>query len=127
MEHQAEVGYVNGVSKLFIENLRELGAHKRPIHCTDKKRKTLYIKENNEWDKEDSQNTLMKGIRSVSRKTQQCISQEKEENLEEYEDIESDFSQKYLSIRRSLLPGFPQETTISKVIEQIGQNSGINE
>ena len=53
--------------------------------------------------------------------------QEKEENLEEYEDIESDFSQKYLSIRRSLLPGFPQETTINKVIEKISQNSGIIE
>ena len=43
LEHQADVGYVNGVSKLFIENLRDLGTHKRPIHCTDKKRKTLYI------------------------------------------------------------------------------------
>ena len=127
LENQAEIGYINGISKLFIENLQELGTHKRPIHCTDKKRKTLYIKENNEWDKEDSQNTLKKGIRSVSRKTQDCLSQEKEENLEEYEDIESDFSQKYLSIRRSLLPGFPQETTINKVIEKISQNSGIIE
>ena len=127
LENQAEIGYINGISKLFIENLQELGTHKRPIHCTDKKRKTLYIKENNEWDKEDSQNTLKKGIRSVSRKTQDCLSQEKEENLEEYEDIESDFSQKYISIRRSLLPGFPQETTINKVIEKISQNSGIIE
>ena len=123
--NQAEIGYINGISKLFIDNLQELGTHKRPIHCTDKKRKTLYIKENNEWDKEDSQNTLKKGIRRVSRKTQDCLSQEKEENLEEYEDIESDFSQKYLSIRRSLLPDFPQETTINKVIEKISQNSGI--
>ena len=60
-------------------------------------------------------------------KTQDCLLQEKEENLEEYEDIESDFSQKYLSIKRSLLPGFPQETTINKVIEKISQNSGIIE
>ena len=127
LENQAEIGYINGISKLFIENLQELGTHKRPIHCTDKKRKTLYIKENGAWDKEDSQNTLKKGIRSVSRKTQDCLSQEKEENLEEYEDIESDFSQKYISIRRSLLPGFPQETTMNKVIEKISQNSGIIE
>ena len=127
LENQAEIGYINGISKLFIENLQELGTHKRPIHCTDKKRKTLYIKENDEWDKEGSQNTLKKGIRSISRKTQECLSQEKEENLEEYEDIESDFSQKYLSIKRSLLPEFPQDTTINKVIEKISQNSGIIE
>ena len=108
-----------------MRNLQELGTHKRPIHCTDKKRKTLYIKENNEWDKEGSQNTLKKGIREVSRKTQDCLFQEKEENQEEYNDIESDFSQKYISIRRSLLPEFPQDTTMNKVIDQISKNSGI--
>ena len=127
LEHQAEVGYVNGLSKLFIENLRDLGTHKRPIHCTDKKRKTLYIKENNEWDKEGSQNTLKKGIREVSRKGLECLMKEKEENQEEYKDNESDFSQKCLSIHRNILPRVPQDTTISKVIEQISQNSGINE
>jgi hypothetical protein len=127
LEHQAEVGYINGVSKLFIENLRDLGTHKRPIHCTDKKRKTLYIKENNEWDKEGSQNTLEKGIREVSRKGLECLTKEKEENQEEYKDIESNFSQKCLSIHRSILPSIPQDTTISKVIEKISQNSGINE
>jgi len=127
LEHQAEVGYVNGVSKLFIENLQELGTHKRPIHCTDKKRKTLYIKENNEWDKEGSQNTLKKGIREVSRKGFECLMKEKQENQEEYKDIESDFTQKCLSIHRNILPSVPQDTTISKVIEKISQNSGINE
>ena len=127
LEHQAQVGYVNGVSKLFIENLRDLGTHKRPIHCTDKKRKTLYIKENNEWDKEGSQDTLKKGIREISRKGFECLMKEKEENQEEYKDIESDFTQKCLSIHRNILPSVPQETTISKVIEKISQNSGINE
>jgi len=127
LEHQAEVGYINGVSKLFIENLRDLGTHKRPIHCTDKKRKTLYIKENDEWDKEGSKDKLKKGIREVSRKGFECLMKEKQENQEEYKDIESDFTQKCLSIHRNILPGVPQETTISKVIEKISQNSGINE
>ena len=127
LEYQADVGYINGVSKLFIENLQELGTHKRPIHCTDKKRKTIYIKENNEWDKEGSQNTLKKGIREVSRKGFECLMKEKQENQEEYKDIESDFTQKCLSIHRNILPSVPQESTISKVIEKISNNSGINE
>jgi len=77
LEHQAQIGFVNGISKLFIENLQELGTHKRPIHCTDKKRKTLYIKENDTWDKEGSQNTLKQGIQEVSRKGFECLSNEK--------------------------------------------------
>jgi hypothetical protein len=125
LEHQAQVGYINGVSKLFIENLRDLGTHKRPIHCTDKKRKTIYIKENNEWDKEGSQDTLKKGIREVSRKGFECLMKEKEENQEEYKDIESDFTQKCLSIHRNILPSVPQKTTISKVIEKITTETGI--
>ena len=127
LENQAEIGYINGVSKLFIENLRILGTHKRPIHCTDKKRKTLYIKENNEWDKEGSQNTLKKGIREVSRKNLECLIQEKERNIEEYNDIESEFSEKCLHIQRNILPGVPRDTSISKVIEKISQKSGIIE
>ena len=125
LEHQAEVGYINGVSKLFIENLRDLGTHKRPIHCTDKKRKTLYIKENDTWDKEGSQNTLKKGIQEVSRKNLECLIQEKERNIEEYNDIESEFSEKCLHIQRNILPGVPRETSITKVIENISQKSGI--
>ena len=125
LEHQAEVGYINGVSRLFIENLQELGTHKRPIHCTDKKRKTLYIKENDTWDKEGSQNTLKKGIQEVSRKNLECLIEEKEKNSEEYNDIESEFSEKCLHIQRNILPGVPRETSISKVIEKISQKSGI--
>ena len=112
---------------MFIENLRDLGTHKRPIHCTDKKRKTLYIKENNNWDKEGSQNTLKQGIQEVSRKGFECLSNEKKENTEEYQDIESDFSQKCLLIQRNLIPNAPRETAINKVIEKISCKSGITE
>jgi hypothetical protein len=63
LENQAENGYIKGISKLFIENLQSLGINKRPIHCTDTKRKTLYIKENGAWDKEGSQDTLKNGIK----------------------------------------------------------------
>ena len=125
LEHQAQVGYVNGVSKLFIENLRDLGTHKRPIHCTDKKRKTLYIKENNEWDKEGSQDTLKKGIREVSRKGFECLMKEKQENQEEYKDIDSEFTQKCLSIHRNILPSVPQDASINKVIDNISKTSEI--
>ena len=127
LEQQSQIGFVNGISKLFIENLQELGTYKRPIHCTDKKRKTLYIKENNEWDKEGSQNTLRNGIQEVSRKGFECLSKEKKENQEEYEDIESDFSQKCLTIQRNLIPNAPRDTTINKVIENISKKSGVVE
>jgi hypothetical protein len=54
IERIGTVGYVDGISGIIIRSLQELGVEKRPIHCTDAKRQTLYIKEDNEWTKEDS-------------------------------------------------------------------------
>jgi len=127
IENQAECGYVKGISKLFIENLKELGTHKRPIHCTDKKRKTLYIKENDEWDKEGSQDILLKGIQEVTRSTMKTLINEKVIQAEEFADMESDFSKKCLVIQRNLIPTAPRETAFSKVMENITKNSGIIE
>jgi len=127
LENQAESGYIKGISKLFIENLQGLGTNKRPIHCTDKKRKTLYIKENDTWDKEGSQDTLKKGIQEITRSTMMTLIKEKENQAEEYADMESDFSKKCLVIQRNLIPTAPRETAFDKVMENITKNSGIIE
>jgi hypothetical protein len=127
IENQAESGYVKGISKLFIENLQELGTYKRPIHCTDKKRKTLYIKENDEWDKEGSQDTLKNGIQEITRSTMRTLIKEKVNRAEEFADMESDFSKQCLVIQRNLIPTAPRESAFSKVIENITKNSGILE
>jgi hypothetical protein len=50
------VGYVEGMSNILIKNLNVLDVTKRPIHCTDKKRETMYIKDNNVWEKDDEEN-----------------------------------------------------------------------
>jgi hypothetical protein len=125
LENQAENGYIKGISKLFIESLQSLGINKRPIHCTDKKRKTLYIKENDAWDKEGSQDTLKKGIQEVSRRTFEELIKSQEDNAEAYKDADSEFSEKCISIQRNLVPAYPRETTINKVIEHITQKTGI--
>ena len=54
IERIGNIGYVDGLAGIIIKSLQELGVEKRPIHCTDAKRQTLYIKENNEWTKEDA-------------------------------------------------------------------------
>jgi len=125
LENQAENGYIKGITKLFIENLNRLGTNNRPIHCTDKKRRTLYIKENNEWDKEGSQDILKKGIQEVTRRTFEQLIKEQKIHSEEYNDADSEFSMKCISIQRNLTPNHPRETTISKVIDNITQNTGI--
>ena len=56
------VGYVEGISKIFIRNLQELDVFKRPIHCSDLKRETLYVKDNDAWEKENGENNKIKRV-----------------------------------------------------------------
>ena len=55
-------GFVNGVSDILIKQLRDIEVSKRPIHCTDSKRDTIYLKENAVWNKDDKDKTKLKQI-----------------------------------------------------------------
>ena len=68
LEDIGKLGYVDGISKLFIENLSGMEVTKRPIHCTDLKRKSLYIKNNDEWTKDNNNTEMRKAISKVANK-----------------------------------------------------------
>ena len=55
-------GFVTGVSDILIKQLRDMEVNKRPIHCTDSKRDTIYLKENASWNKDDKDKTRLKQI-----------------------------------------------------------------
>ena len=55
-----DAGFVNGVSDIFIKQLRDLDLTKRPIHCTDSKRETIYLKHDAAWNKDDKDKTILK-------------------------------------------------------------------
>ena len=66
MDYTKRHGLAHGLSKTIIENLNRLSIYERPLHCTDVKRETLYIKDNDQWTKEDSREQVMKAIRSAT-------------------------------------------------------------
>ena len=55
LKHLGKIGYVEGISDLFMKNLEELDITKRPLHCSDMKRETVYIRDKNLWTKENDQ------------------------------------------------------------------------
>jgi hypothetical protein len=55
-----ELGYVEGISKIIVKNLNNLDETIRPVHCTDKKRETMYVKDQGHWEKEDDNKTKLK-------------------------------------------------------------------
>jgi hypothetical protein len=74
-----ELGYVEGISKIIVKNLNNLDETIRPVHCTDKKRETMYVKDQGEWSKEDDNKTrLKKAINKVADKNIRLLPQFRE-------------------------------------------------
>ena len=74
-------GFIEGVSNVIIKRLNELEVEERPIHCTDVKRKSLYLKDKDTWNKEDAEmNNMKKMIDTVRHKNMMKLPEWQEEN-----------------------------------------------
>ena len=62
-----EKGQTQGISNIIMENMNKLSLYERPLHCTDKKRETLYVK-NNEWEKDENKEYINKALKNVEKK-----------------------------------------------------------
>jgi len=60
-------GQINGISNIIMENMNKLSLYERPLHCTDKKRETLYVK-NDKWEKDDNKEHINKALKKVESK-----------------------------------------------------------
>ena len=81
LENVGKVGFVEGISSIIVKNLKALDVHKRPVHCADKKREVIYIKDENKWEKEDeNKNKMRKVIKKVAFKNQNLLKKFKEEH-----------------------------------------------
>jgi hypothetical protein len=79
LENVGKLGYVEGITNIITKNLKALDITQRPIHCTDKKREVLYIKDENKWEKEDDdKKKIRKAIKRVAFKNHRLIMKFKE-------------------------------------------------
>ena len=78
LERVGELGYVEGISNIIVKNLKDLDVTQRPVHCTDKKRETMYIKDENKWEKDEEQKKMHKMVRKVADKNARMLPKFKE-------------------------------------------------
>jgi hypothetical protein len=131
LERVGELGYVKGISQIVVNKLKDLDIHKRPIHCSDLKRETMYVKDQNIWEKENERkDKLSKMIKQVAHKNQKQIGTWQEENPE-YKDSESTQSEKYLKIVGESMNGLTNddesELYTNKIIKNIAKEVTIKE
>jgi hypothetical protein len=124
LEETARLGYANGITKIFINGLNKLDVCKRPLHCSDFKRNTIYIKDDNQWTKEtDEKINLTKAIKEVSNKNIKNIFEWQKMNPE-YSDYNSKQNDRYNKIICEAMSGSSKEEQINnyeKIIKNISK------
>ena len=81
VEDVGALGYAEGIGRIFVRALNELDVYQRPIHCSDLKRETLYVKDENGWEKEEETTPkVKKSIRHLAHQNVKAISEWKEKN-----------------------------------------------
>jgi hypothetical protein len=73
LERVGELGYVEGISNIIVKNLKELDITQRPVHCTDKKRETMYVKDENTWEKDEEKKKMHKLVKKVADKNMRLL------------------------------------------------------
>jgi hypothetical protein len=125
LENNAQLGFVGGISKIFLDNLRQLSINERPIHCTDLKRETMYIKDDDKWTKETGPGKLNTVIQTITQKSTRTLLDWKKENPD-YNDNDSEFSTRCIVIQRNSMAGCDRDTYYPKVIHAIAREVVVN-
>ena len=124
VENNGELGFVAGMTKIFLDNLKQIDIFDRPIHCTDVKRETMYIKEEDKWEKEEDKKKLSSAISEISKKSMSKFLKMTEEN-EEFEDMDSPFSIRSISMHQNSIAGYNREVYADKIIKTIAKETMI--
>jgi hypothetical protein len=129
LEETGKLGYVDGISKVVIENLNSLNVHKRPIHCSDSKREVIYIKDDEQWSKDNDNKDKMKNvIRKVANKNMKQIPEWVKIHPECF-NSESKQNDKYLKIVSNSMSGSTeqeQKNNMDKIISKVAKEITIN-
>ena len=124
LENVGRLGYVEGMSNIFIDNLQKTDVYKRPVHCSDIKRETLYVKENDEWERDGPDHEKMTNavlavehknvvlVNEWAKANPRCLNSNTREN------------DKYIKLSRIVTDG-EKEGNIDKVIRKVSKKVAI--
>lgn len=91
-------GFIKSVQNTFVKHLKDLDQTKRPIHCTDRKRKTLYVKDEDKWEKDDKHTKISNAIEVLNKKQLKTFSQHSKQRPEDYLDNEQNINTQHKMI-----------------------------
>ena len=124
LERIGKEGYVEGISRIILEKLKNTDIYKRPLHCSDAKRETMYIKENDVWNKDESLNNekMIQFIKDVDNKNYDFLLK----YAKEYPEVYQHDSKRNTPYLHMVLQSTRDVERVNKVIKRIIKEVVIN-
>jgi hypothetical protein len=120
-----KMGYTEGISKIILKELSETAQNKRPVHCSDIKRETMYVKQENKWEKEGPENlTIKNAIKNIEQKNIALLMNEWKAEHPDHMKSESSENDEYLRLVNQITSG--SEDNLNKVVRRIAKEVMIN-
>ena len=123
LENIGKLGYVEGISNIIIKSLNALDVEKRPVHCSDIKREIMYVKDEDEWQKEQDDKTRIKSVISSVVSKNLGLLPEFQKKYPDYLKPDSKKSDEYNQIIMETMGGVPGngEKNKEKIIRNIAK------
>jgi hypothetical protein len=129
LEKVGELGYAEGISRMFINGLNNLDVTKRPIHCSDVKREIMHIKDEDKWEKYNaSQDKLKNIIRQITFKNIMLMDDWKEANprCTEYNSRKYDHYLKLMLESMGPTDEVSEKRDFGKIIRRVAESTTID-
>jgi len=129
LEKMGEVGFAEGMSRLFVDRLNQLDITKRPIHCSDVKREIIHIKDDNKWERDNANlDRLRKIIKQLTYKNIVRVDDWKKANpgCTEYNSRKND---QYLRINMEAIGPVDktdEKRDFGKIIRRVAEHTAID-
>ena len=109
LEDTGRLGFAEGISKIINRRLKELSVTERPIHCSDAKRETLYVKDKNKWEKENEDTPILtKAVKNIAGKNMMQIFDWQKAHPD-YSEPDTRTSDKYMKMLTNVMSGGTEE------------------
>ena len=124
LENVGRLGYVEGMSNIFIDNLQKTDIYKRPVHCSDIKRETLYVKDNDQWEREEPNHPkMMNAVLAVEQKNVALVNEWAKANPKCMNSNTRE-NETYFRLSKIVTDG-EKDGNIDKVIRKVAKKVGI--
>ena len=128
LENTGKSGYVEGISKLMLDGLKGMEITQRPIHCTDIKRDSVYVKDNDEWQRDNNKEKLSNAIKYVANNNLKVLPKWTDKHPQ-HSDLTSETHRTYMKIVSEASGGGTDEEdekNMKKIIKKLAAETVID-